>query len=85
MTIPAARFGPRTRAILHAKFGNFDERMTLGQLADQFGGQDWAANKPTPPGTVPTGGSKAPNPQGNPVTTQTGPEGVANPETVAAQ
>jgi hypothetical protein len=78
MTIPAARFGERTRAILHAKFGNFDERMTLGQLADQFGGADWAANKPQP-GATTTGGSKAPNPQGNPVaTTQSGPEGVAN-------
>jgi hypothetical protein len=83
MTIPARRFGERTRAILHEKFGNFDERMTLGQLADQFGGQDWAANKPKP-GTTTTGGSKAPNPTGNPATlnpyanapaiTQLGPE-----------
>jgi hypothetical protein len=79
MTIPAARFGDRTRAILHRQFGNFDERMTLGQLADQFGGKDWAANKPTPPGAIATGGSKAPNPDGNPAPaiTQQDPEAVA--------
>jgi hypothetical protein len=36
--IPVARFGDRTRRILHSKFGNFNEQMTVGQLADQKGG-----------------------------------------------
>jgi hypothetical protein len=86
MTIPAHRFGDRTRAILHRQFGNFDERMTLGQLADQFGGADWAANKPAPPGTTPTGGTKTPNPEGNPATVDTTPSLTQmGPESVAAQ
>ena len=75
MTIPAFRFGGRTRAILHQKFGDFDERMTLGQLADQFGGAAWANR-----GKTSTGGSKSPNPDGNdtpaPATTQQGPESM---------
>ena len=37
-TIPVARFGDRTRRILHSKFGDFNEQMTVGQLADQKGG-----------------------------------------------
>jgi hypothetical protein len=37
-TAPISEWGPRTREILHAKFGPFDESQTIGQLAGEFGG-----------------------------------------------
>ena len=51
-TIPVARFGDRTRRILHSKFGNFDERTTVGQLADQKGGNNSRAAQ-LPPAQIP--------------------------------
>lgn len=38
MSAPIREWGPRTKQILHAKFGAFDEHQTIGQLAGQFGG-----------------------------------------------
>jgi hypothetical protein len=35
---PISEWGPRTKAILHARFGAFDESQTIGQLAGEFGG-----------------------------------------------
>jgi hypothetical protein len=37
-TAPISEWGPRTKEILHAKFGNFDDSQTIGQLAAEFGG-----------------------------------------------
>jgi hypothetical protein len=37
-TAPISEWGQRTRDILHAKFGAFDESQTIGQLAAEFGG-----------------------------------------------
>ena len=48
-TIPVARFGDRTRRILHSKFGEFNERMTVGQLAEQKGGNLSRAARLPPP------------------------------------
>jgi hypothetical protein len=36
-TAPISEWGQRTRTILHAKFGPFDESQTIGQLAGEFG------------------------------------------------
>jgi len=38
LTIPIHRWGQRTKDALHAKFGPFSEKLTLGQLAAHFGG-----------------------------------------------
>jgi hypothetical protein len=62
MTAPISEWGPRTKRILHAQFGNFDESMTIGQLSRMYGG---GGQGNTPPGTVATGDTKAPNPNGN--------------------
>ena len=48
-TIPVARFGDRTRRILHSKFGDFNERMTVGELAEQKGGNLSRAAQLPPP------------------------------------
>lgn len=84
MTIPVSRFGDRTRAILHRQFGDFNERLTVGELAGQHGQMPEVASS-SKPGTTKTGGSTAPNPQGNPATvdttpsyTQMGPENTAS-------
>jgi hypothetical protein len=63
-SIPISRFGDRTRRILHAQFGNFNEHMTVGELSQQFGGGTRTAAS-TPPGTVGSGDPRAPNPNGN--------------------
>jgi hypothetical protein len=64
MTAPIREWGPRTKAILRQRFGNFDESMTIGQLSQQFGGGTRTAAS-TPPGTVGSGDPRAPNPNGN--------------------
>src|SRR5262249_20574514 len=38
--IPFSRFGPNTQKALHAQFGDFDNRMTVGQLSSRYGGAD---------------------------------------------
>ncbi|HEY4808202.1 MAG TPA: hypothetical protein VIH81_10735, partial [Roseiarcus sp.] len=48
--IPVARFGDRTRAILHSKFGAFNEKMTVGELADRYA----PANSVVAAGAIPT-------------------------------
>ena len=40
--IPVTRFGPRTRAILHGKFGQFDDHTTVGELNARYGGSSAA-------------------------------------------
>jgi hypothetical protein len=45
--IPISRFGPRTKDILHAQFGQFDDRETVGQVDARFGGK---GTRPTPGG-----------------------------------
>ena len=58
-TIPIYRFGDRTKRILHAQFGNFDENMTVGQMADRAGGVQTAGNIPTSGvPTTPTGDTR---------------------------
>jgi hypothetical protein len=64
MSAPISEWGGETRRKLHARFGNFDEHMTIGQLSQQFGGGTQTAGN-TPPGTVGTGDPRAPNPDGN--------------------
>jgi hypothetical protein len=88
-SIPVARFGPRTKRILHAQFGNFNDRMTVGQLSQQFGGGNRLGQGDTnvrgdhasPPGTAPTGSTRGPNPGGN--QTDTGnPLATASPSNI---
>jgi hypothetical protein len=55
LATPFNQWGDKTRAAAHRQFGNFDENLTMGQLADQFGGQAWTDRNKTP-----TGGSSAP-------------------------
>lgn len=64
MNIPISRFGDATRALLHRRFGDFPESLTVGELAAQNGQlPQFASNRP---GSTPTGGVTTPNPQGNP-------------------
>lgn len=60
LVTPFNQWGDRTRAAAHRQFGNFNENLTMGQLADQFGGTEWAGRDKTK-----TGGSTEPNPDGN--------------------
>lgn len=65
MRIPVREFGPPTRAKLHAQFGQFPENMTLGQLADHYGGSNWTSDRTAAlRGKTTTGGSTSPNPDG---------------------
>lgn len=57
MSAPIREWGPRTKQILHAKFGAFDENQTIGALAGQFGGGGGtrtAAAAPAAPAGRPT-------------------------------
>ena len=40
--IPVTRFGPRTRAMLHGQFGQFDDHTTVGELDARYGGSSRA-------------------------------------------
>ena len=58
LTIPIHRWGKNTKAALHAKFGPFDERLTLGQLAAHYGGDTGrmlVAGAPAPAATAVAG------------------------------
>ncbi|HEX3524238.1 MAG TPA: hypothetical protein VHT52_19380 [Stellaceae bacterium] len=63
MSAPISEWGRNTRAALHARFGQFDEHQTIGQLSQQYGGGQGGGA--TPPGTVATGDARQPNPTGN--------------------
>jgi hypothetical protein len=52
--IPVARFGDRTRNMLHAQFGQFDERMTVGQLSERFATRSAVSGKPRSVSTAAT-------------------------------
>jgi hypothetical protein len=54
LTTPITEWGDNTKRALHAKFGAFDEHMTIGQLNDKFGGgvnsiygQQWTNKQPS--------------------------------------
>jgi hypothetical protein len=49
MSAPIREWGPRTKQILHAKFGAFDEHQTIGQLSGQFGGGGGGTRPATAP------------------------------------
>jgi len=74
--IPIGQWGPDTQERMRQAGFSYNPNTPLGQVAQANGGVKLA----TAPGTTPTGGVKGPNPQGNPATTQQGPEGL-----VAAQ
>jgi hypothetical protein len=78
MTAPIREWGGRTKQMLHARFGDFDERMTIGDLSRRFGG----GGSSTPPGTAPVGDSKGPNPDGSPPVQR---DFSGNPMTTAQQ
>lgn len=44
--IPVQRFGQRTKDILHGQFGQFDERMTVGQLSERFANHSTVSGLP---------------------------------------
>lgn len=78
-TIPFYRFGDRTRRLLHQQFGNFDERLTVGQLMQQFGGAMNVAGGGEQPGQAPAPALAGdlqgkPNEGGAPPTQYTGPD-----------
>lgn len=83
MTAPIREWGQTTKDKLHYRFGNFNENLTIGELAQQFGGGTGAANPQQsaggntnrPANTTPTGGSNAANPSGG-MSTQTAPAAV---------
>ena len=60
--IPVTRFGPRTRAILHAQFGQFDDHTTVGELDARYGGSSRAPSD--------AGGGGAPSANGVPFTAE---------------
>jgi hypothetical protein len=68
--IPIGQWGRDTQAILRQKFGNFDQRMTFGQIATQFGpaGGRLAAQKPST--QQPAWAAATPIPTTLPVTSQ---------------
>jgi hypothetical protein len=54
LTTPVSEWGANTKAALHAKFGAFDEHMTVGDLNNKYGGgvnsiygQQWTNKQPS--------------------------------------
>jgi hypothetical protein len=80
--IPIGQWGHDTQVRLRQRGFNYNPNTPLGQVAQANGG----VNLATAPGTTPTGGTKTPNPEGNPATVDTTPSLTQmGPESVAAQ